>query len=126
MLKRVKIVDSGDTTMLVGEAVDKNEFILANEKIIAENGNPAQAEPLLLGITRASLSTKSWLSAASFQETTKVLTDASCEGRVDNLNGLKENVIMGRLIPAGTGLPIYSNVDVEVNAPEMETPPSST
>ena len=126
MLKRVKIVDSGDTTMLVGEAVDKNEFILANEKIIAENGNPAQAEPLLLGITRASLSTKSWLSAASFQETTKVLTDASCEGRVDNLNGLKENVIMGRLIPAGTGLPIYSNVDVEVNAPEIETPPSST
>ena len=118
--------DSGDTTMLVGEAVDKNEFILANEKIIAENGNPAQAEPLLLGITRASLSTKSWLSAASFQETTKVLTDASCEGRVDNLNGLKENVIMGRLIPAGTGLPIYSNVDVEVNAPEIETPPSST
>ena len=112
--------------MLVGEAVDKNEFILANEKIIAENGNPAQAEPLLLGITRASLSTKSWLSAASFQETTKVLTDASCEGRVDNLNGLKENVIMGRLIPAGTGLPIYSNVDVEVNAPEIETPPSST
>ena len=126
MLKSVKIVDSGDTTMLVGEAVDKNEFILANEKIIAENGNPAQAEPLLLGITRASLSTKSWLSAASFQETTKVLTDASCEGRVDNLNGLKENVIMGRLIPAGTGLPIYSNVDVEVNAPEIETPPSST
>ena len=126
MLKRVKIVDSGDTTMLVGEAVDKNEFILANEKIIAENGNPAQAEPLLLGITRASLSTKSWLSAASFQETTKVLTDASCEGRVDNLNGLKENVIMGRLIPAGTGLPIYSNGDVEVNAPEIETPPSST
>ena len=126
MLKRVKIVDSGDTTLLVGEAVDKNEFILTNEKIIAENGNPAQAEPLLLGITRASLSTKSWLSAASFQETTKVLTDASCEGRVDNLTGLKENVIMGRLIPAGTGLPIYSNTDVEVNAPEIETPPTTT
>ncbi|NSW88722.1 DNA-directed RNA polymerase subunit beta' [bacterium] len=126
MLKRVKIVDSGDTTLLVGEAVDKNEFIRTNEKIIAENGNPAQAEPLLLGITRASLSTKSWLSAASFQETTKVLTDASCEGRVDNLNGLKENVIMGRLIPAGTGLPIYSNTDVEVNAPEIETPPTTT
>ena len=126
MLKRVKIVDSGDTTLLVGEAVDKNEFILTNEKIIAENGNPAQAEPLLLGITRASLSTKSWLSAASFQETTKVLTDASCEGRVDHLKGLKENVIMGRLIPAGTGLPIYSNTDVEVNAPEIETPPTTT
>ena len=126
MLKRVKVVDSGDTTMLVGEAVDKNTFILNNNKIIAENGNPAQAEPLLLGITRASLSTKSWLSAASFQETTKVLTDASCEGRVDHLKGLKENVIMGRLIPAGTGLPIYSNTDVEINAPEIETPPTVT
>ena len=126
MLKRVKIVDSGDTTLLVGEAVDKNTFILTNEKVASEGGNPAQAEPMLLGITRASLSTKSWLSAASFQETTKVLTDASCEGRVDNLTGLKENVIMGRLIPAGTGLPIYSNTDVEINAPEIEIPTTST
>ena len=122
MLKRVKIVDSGDTTLLIGEAVEKNEFIKANEKITAEGGTPAQAEPLLLGITRASLSTNSWLSAASFQETTKVLTDASCEGKIDYLTGLKENVIMGRLIPAGTGLPLYSDIDVEINAPVIEIP----
>ena len=122
MLKRVKIVDSGDTTLLIGEAVEKNEFIKANEKMTAEGGTPAQAEPLLLGITRASLSTNSWLSAASFQETTKVLTDASCEGKIDYLTGLKENVIMGRLIPAGTGLPLYSDIDVEINAPVIEVP----
>ena len=122
MLKRVKITDSGDTTLLIGEAVEKGEFIKTNQQVISEGGQPAQAEPLLLGITRASLSTKSWLSAASFQETTKVLTDASCEGKIDGLSGLKENVIMGRLIPAGTGLPIYSNTDVEVNAPEIEVP----
>ncbi len=125
MLKRVKIVDSGDTTLLIGEPIEKNEFIRVNQKVIAEGGKPAQAEPLLLGITRASLSTNSWLSAASFQETTKVLTDASCEGRVDHLSGLKENIIMGRLIPAGTGLPVYSNTDIEVNAPEIEVPPTS-
>ena len=120
MLRRVKIVDSGDTTMLIGEAVEKNDFIKTNEKIISDGGKPAQAEPLLLGITRASLSTNSWLSAASFQETTKVLTDASCEGKIDNLSGLKENVIMGRLIPAGTGLPLYSNTDIEITETEAE------
>ena len=120
MLRRVKIVDSGDTTMLIGEAVEKNDFMKINEKIISDGGKPAQAEPLLLGITRASLSTNSWLSAASFQETTKVLTDASCEGKIDNLSGLKENVIMGRLIPAGTGLPLYSNTDIEITETEAE------
>ena len=122
MLKRVKITDSGDTTLLIGEAVEKSEFIKTNKQILTEGGQPAKAEPLLLGITRASLSTKSWLSAASFQETTKVLTDASCEGKIDELSGLKENVIMGRLIPAGTGLPLYSDTDVEINAPEIEVP----
>ena len=120
MLKRVKITDSGDTTLLIGEAVEKSEFIKTNKQVLSEGGQPAKAEPLLLGITRASLSTKSWLSAASFQETTKVLTDASCEGKIDELSGLKENVIMGRLIPAGTGLPLYSDTDVEINAPEIE------
>ena len=122
MLKRVKITDSGDTTLLIGEAVEKSEFIKTNKQVLSEGGQPAKAEPLLLGITRASLSTKSWLSAASFQETTKVLTDASCEGKIDELSGLKENVIMGRLIPAGTGLPLYSDTDVEINAPEIEVP----
>ena len=125
MLKRVKIVDSGDTTLLIGEPIEKNEFIQVNQKVIADGGKPAQAEPLLLGITRASLSTNSWLSAASFQETTKVLTDASCEGRIDDLSGLKENIIMGRLIPAGTGLPVYSSTNVEINVPEIEVPPTS-
>ena len=126
MLKRVRIKDPGDTTMLVGEAIEKNVFFEENEKVIAEGGAPAAAEPLLLGITRASLSTRSWLSAASFQETTKVLTEASCEGREDELRGLKENVIVGRLIPAGTGLPMYRDIDIETEAPEIPVPVPET
>ena len=122
MLKRVKIKDPGDTTMLVGEAIEKNIFFEENGKIVEEGGTPAAAEPLLLGITRASLSTRSWLSAASFQETTRVLTEASCEGREDNLRGLKENVIVGRLIPAGTGLPMYSDISIETEVPEIPVP----
>ena len=122
MLKRVKIKDPGDTTMLVGEAIEKNIFFEENEKIVKEGGSPAAAEPLLLGITRASLSTRSWLSAASFQETTRVLTEASCEGREDDLRGLKENVIVGRLIPAGTGLPMYRDINIETEAPEIPVP----
>ncbi len=120
MLKRVRIKDPGDTILLVGEAVEKHVFFEENERVVDQGGRPASAEPLLLGITRASLSTDSWLSAASFQETTRVLTEAACEGKEDYLRGLKENVIMGRLIPAGTGLPIYRNIDVEV--PVMEIP----
>lgn len=122
MLKRVKIKDPGDTTMLVGEAIEKTIFFEENEKIVKEGGTPAAAEPLLLGITRASLSTRSWLSAASFQETTRVLTEASCEGREDDLRGLKENVIVGRLIPAGTGLPMYRDINIETEAPEIPVP----
>ncbi len=122
MLKRVRIKDPGDTILLVGEAVEKHIFFEENERILAQGGRPASAEPLLLGITRASLSTDSWLSAASFQETTRVLTEAACEGKADNLRGLKENVIMGRLIPAGTGLPIYRNIDVEVPVLEVPVP----
>jgi DNA-directed RNA polymerase subunit beta' len=122
MLKRVRIKDPGDTSFLVGEAVSKQEFFEENERVISQDGRPASAEPLLLGITRASLSTSSWLSAASFQETTRVLTEAACEGKEDQLRGLKENVIMGRLIPAGTGLPMYRFIDVEVPVPEIPVP----
>ena len=122
MLRRVRIKEPGDTTFLVGEAVEKQTFFDENQKIAEQGGKAASAEPLLLGITRASLSTESWLSAASFQETTRVLTEAACEGKEDKLRGLKENVIMGRLIPAGTGLPMYRNIDIEVEAPEIPVP----
>ncbi|MCL4127793.1 UNVERIFIED_CONTAM: hypothetical protein GTU68_040333 [Idotea baltica] len=103
MLQKWEISDSGDTTLLKGENVDKAEFDEANAKSIARKGRPAQGEPILLGITKASLQTRSFISAASFQETTRVLTEASVQGKRDKLVGLKENVIVGRLIPAGTG-----------------------
>ncbi|WP_210529102.1 DNA-directed RNA polymerase subunit beta' [Rubellimicrobium arenae] len=103
MLQKWEISDSGDTTLLKGETVDKSEFDEANDKAIARGGRPAQGEPILLGITKASLQTRSFISAASFQETTRVLTEAAVQGKVDKLVGLKENVIVGRLIPAGTG-----------------------
>ncbi|MBN1283743.1 MAG: DNA-directed RNA polymerase subunit beta' [Proteobacteria bacterium] len=114
MLKRVRIVDPGDTTRLEDEQVEKSIFEAENEKIRAKGGSPAIGEPMLLGITRASLSTESFISAASFQETTKVLTEAAASGKVDYLRGLKENVIMGRLIPAGTGLRKYKGYEIEV------------
>jgi len=113
MLKKVKIVDPGDTEFLPGEGVDKWDFRKENEKIIKKNGKPATAAPLLLGITKASLSTKSFISAASFQETTRILSEAAIAGKVDRLQGLKENVIVGHLIPAGTGLKRYREVEVE-------------
>ena len=103
MLQKWEIEDSGDTTLLKGEHVDKQEFDAANEKALSKGGRPAQGGPILLGITKASLQTRSFISAASFQETTRVLTQASVEGKKDTLIGLKENVIVGRLIPAGTG-----------------------
>ncbi|CRL10944.1 DNA-directed RNA polymerase subunit beta' [Phaeobacter italicus] len=103
MLQKWEISDSGDTTLLKGEHVDKQEFDTANEKALARGKRPAQGEPILLGITKASLQTRSFISAASFQETTRVLTEASVQGKRDKLVGLKENVIVGRLIPAGTG-----------------------
>ena len=103
MLQKWEISDSGDTTLLKGEHVDKAEFDAANEKAISKGGRPAQGAPILLGITKASLQTRSFISAASFQETTRVLTEASVQGKRDKLVGLKENVIVGRLIPAGTG-----------------------
>ena len=113
MMRRVKIMDVGDTDFITEEQVDRLRFEEANRAVIEKGGQPAVAEPLILGITKASLSTDSFISAASFQETTKVLTDASISGSVDHLRGLKENVIMGRLIPAGTGLPLYHDVQAD-------------
>ena len=113
MLRWVKIKEVGDTEFLLDEQVDRFRFTDENARVAGEDGEPAQAEPLLLGITKASLSTDSFISAASFQETTRVLTEAAISGRIDYLRGLKENVIMGRLIPAGTGMEYYRNVKVE-------------
>jgi DNA-directed RNA polymerase subunit beta' len=110
MLKRVRITDPGDSEYLLGEHIEKPMFEETNQQLVADGMRPAAAEPLLLGITKASLSTQSFISAASFQETTKVLTDAATAGKVDYLLGLKENVIMGRLIPAGTGLRTYRDL----------------
>jgi len=113
MMRRVKIKDVGDTDFIVEEQVDKSRFEAENAAVKKRGGKPAVAEPLILGITKASLSTDSFISAASFQETTKVLTEAAIGGAVDYLNGLKENVIMGRLIPAGTGFPPYQSLGIE-------------
>jgi len=117
MLRRVRVTDVGDTDFLVGEQVEKAQFRRSNDAALEAGKQPATAEPLLLGITKASLSTESFISAASFQETTKVLTEASIWGKVDHLRGLKENVIMGRLIPAGTGNTRYENVGIQIDAP---------
>ena len=111
MLKKVKIEDSGDTAFLVGEQVDRIQFKKENEVTLKKKGKPAQATPLLLGITKVSLTTESFISAASFQETTRVLTEAAASGKIDLLRGLKENVIVGHLIPAGTGLKVYDQVE---------------
>jgi DNA-directed RNA polymerase subunit beta' len=118
MLRRVRIKEVGDTEFLIGDQVEKWRFEDENQRITAEGGQPAIAEPLLLGITKASLSTESFISAASFQETTKVLTEAAINGKVDRLVGLKENVIMGRLIPAGTGVPKYNTMEAVTDEPE--------
>ncbi|MCU0699668.1 MAG: DNA-directed RNA polymerase subunit beta' [Myxococcaceae bacterium] len=120
MLRRVRVTDVGDTEFLVDEQVEKWVFEEENEKALNNGKRPAVGEPLLLGITKASLSTESFISASSFQETTKVLTEAAISGKVDYLRGLKENVIMGRLIPAGTGLPNYKHLDIQVDSPTDE------
>lgn len=112
MLKKVKIEDSGNTPFLVGEQVDRVKFKKVNEETLKKRGKPAQATPLLLGITKVSLTTDSFISAASFQETTRVLTEAAASGKIDLLCGLKENVIVGHLIPAGTGLKRYSEIEM--------------
>ncbi|MGH3102165.1 MAG: DNA-directed RNA polymerase subunit beta', partial [Thermoleophilia bacterium] len=117
MMRWVRIEDVGDTEFLVDEQVDKFRFLEENERVITKGERPAQGRPLLLGITKASLSTDSFISAASFQETTRVLTEASISGKVDHLRGLKENVTMGRLIPAGTGFEFYRNVRIPADEP---------
>jgi DNA-directed RNA polymerase subunit beta' len=113
MLKRVTVIESGDSSLLAGDLVDRLSYESANRQVVSEGGTPASGRPVLMGITKASLATESWLSAASFQETTKVLTDAAIHGKSDSLVGLKENVILGKLIPAGTGLERYRNIRVE-------------
>ncbi|HXN84818.1 MAG TPA: DNA-directed RNA polymerase subunit beta' [Candidatus Binataceae bacterium] len=120
MLRRVRIKEVGDSDFLVGDHVEKWRFDEENGKVIGRGGEPAIAEPLLLGITKASLSTESFISAASFQETTRVLTEAAINGRIDRLVGLKENVIMGRLIPAGTGLAGYHEMELIVEGAPAE------
>lgn len=114
MLRKVQVVDAGDSRFLSGEQVERVAFDFENDRVSKEGGQPATSEPLLLGITKVSLSTDSWISAASFQETTKVLTEAAINSRTDHLRGLKENIIMGRLIPAGTGLTSYKRWKVHV------------
>ena len=121
MLRKVRITDAGDSDFLLGEQVERNRFSTANEALEADGRQPASAEPQLLGITKASLSTESFISAASFQETTKVLTEAAIWGKTDRLRGLKENVIMGRLVPAGTGLDKYQGLGIQVELPEGES-----
>ena len=126
MMRWIKVEDVGDTEFLLDEVVDKFRFRRSNERTSAKGGAPAIGRPLLMGITKASLATDSFISAASFQETTRVLTEAAISGKVDYLRGLKENVIVGRLIPAGTGLKTYDNVklegedEVEEFTPEVE------
>jgi DNA-directed RNA polymerase subunit beta' len=120
MMRWVKVEDVGDTTFLLEEQVDKFRFREENDRVISDGGRPATGRPLLLGITKASLSTDSFISAASFQETTRVLTEAAISGKVDYLRGLKENVIMGRLIPAGTGLERYRNIQLLTQLPPPE------
>jgi DNA-directed RNA polymerase subunit beta' len=119
MLRRVKVKEVGDTDFLIGEEVAKQIFQEVNDKVVQAGGKPAIADPLLLGITKASLTTESFISAASFQETTRVLTDASVSGKIDGLRGLKENVIMGRLIPAGTGFGGYRSHGIRVKSQEL-------
>jgi DNA-directed RNA polymerase subunit beta' len=117
MMKKVRVDQRGDTTLLPGQFIDRQEFARVNQAVIDQGGEPAQAEEIILGITKASLNTDSFLSAASFQETTKVLTDAALEGKTDRLNGLKENVIIGKLIPAATGLKRYRRIEIEPSEP---------
>ncbi|MFH1848021.1 MAG: DNA-directed RNA polymerase subunit beta', partial [Candidatus Omnitrophota bacterium] len=122
MLRKVKVEDAGDTEFLTGQHVDKIKFQEENHKALKKKGRPASATPMLLGITKASLSTESFISAASFQETTRVLTDAAASGKTDELFGLKENVIMGHLIPAGTGFASHNKIDVVRHAAEKKNP----
>ncbi|MFA5696309.1 MAG: DNA-directed RNA polymerase subunit beta' [Bacilli bacterium] len=123
MISRIKVVDTGDTDLINGKTISLKEFTEANKKVILEDKSPATGRPVLLGITKASLETDSFLSAASFQETTRILTDAAMKGKIDKLTGLKENVIIGKLIPAGTGAKKYSEVDYSLEREFMDADP---
>ena len=120
MLKKIRIEDNGDTEFLPGTLVDVLDFEEENQKLIAEGKEPAEGQQVMLGITKASLATNSFLSAASFQETTKVLTEAAIKGKIDPLIGLKENVLIGKLIPAGTGMKTYANIKLDTDGDEEE------
>ena len=126
MLKKIRIEDNGDTEFLPGTLVDFLEYEDVNEQMEKEGKQPADGKQVMLGITKASLATNSFLSAASFQETTKVLTEAAIKGKVDPLIGLKENVIIGKLIPAGTGMKRYRDVRLNSTMPETEAPVEET
>ena len=121
MLRRVLVAEQGESPFLPGERVDSRIYAEVNRRLVQEGKRPAEGRPELMGITKASLATDSWLSAASFQETTRVLTEAAIEGKSDQLFGLKENIIIGKLIPAGTGMPRYR--EIEMDAPEAERMP---
>ena len=118
MTRRIAVQEPGESDFLPGERVDARVFADANRRLVQEQNTPAEGRPELMGITKASLATDSWLSAASFQETTRVLTEAAIEGRSDSLLGLKENIIIGKLIPAGTGMTSYR--DIGVSAPDYQ------
>jgi DNA-directed RNA polymerase subunit beta' len=120
MLRKVKITEPGDTEFLWGDQIEKTTFNAENKRVTSEGGKPAEAEPVLLGITKASIETESFISAASFQDTTRVLTDAATLGKIDTLRGFKENVILGHLIPAGTGFPVHKSSDFEMTVEEPE------
>src|SRR5690606_6422630 len=120
MLQKVRISEPGNTDFLEGETVDRTEFLDVNQAVIQDGKDAARSEPLLLGITKASLTTQSFISAASFQETTRVLTDAAIRGARDDLIGLKENIIIGHLIPAGTGVHRYNDVEFPAGAQPIE------
>ena len=120
MLKKIKIEESGDSDYLPGTSVDVLDFNEVNEQLIAQGKQPAEGKQVMLGITKAALATNSFLSAASFQETTKVLTEAAINGKIDPLIGLKENVILGKLIPAGTGMKRYREVILDTDNPVVE------
>ena len=120
MINKVRVIDAGDTEFVEGLTVSLREFAEGNRPIILSGGMPAKGNPIMLGITKSSLETDSFLSAASFQETTRVLTDAAMRGKVDNLVGLKENVIIGKLIPAGTGAKQYSDIELELEKELLE------
>ena len=120
MMRKIRVIDAGDTEVLPGSLIDIHQFKGVNRKVLKQGGLPATGRPVLLGITKASLETESFLSAASFQETTRVLTDAAIKGKRDELLGLKENVIIGKLVPAGTGMQRYRRINVAGEAQEAE------